>query len=59
MIWSTKIDLSSVLFAESILYPIVFTGDLDEVGVMQESVEDGGGGRDITDELSPFLQWPV
>jgi hypothetical protein len=33
--------------------------DFDEVGVVEESVEDGGGSRDVTDEFAPFLQGAV
>ena len=42
--------LCSDFFAETILHPITFPADFDQVSVVQETVEDGGGCRNITDE---------
>lgn len=36
--------------------PIAFAGDLDDLGVVQEAVEDGGRGRDVPDEFAPVFQ---
>ena len=38
---------------------IAFAVDGDDLGVMQEAVDDGSGGGHIGQELAPFLQRPV
>ena len=31
----------------------------DDLGMVQEAVQDGANGRDVAEELAPFLYWPV
>ena len=38
---------------------ITLAGDLDDLGVVQEAVEDRGRGRDVSDELAPVFQGAV
>jgi hypothetical protein len=38
---------------------ITFAGDGDDVGVMQEAVDDGSSDGHVTEEFAPFLQWPI
>ena len=42
-----------------VLQPVAAAGDGDDLGMMQEPVEDGGGGRHIADQLAPVLQRPI
>ena len=37
-------------------HAVAFAFDFDQVGVMQEAVQNGGGSGDIADELAPFFQ---
>jgi hypothetical protein len=39
--------------------PVAFAGDLDDLGVLEDAVEDGGGGRNVADQLAPVFQWAV
>ena len=39
----------------TVLEPIAAPGYRDYFGVMEQSVEDGTGDRDVAKELSPFL----
>jgi hypothetical protein len=34
-------------------------GEGDDAGVVEEAVEDGGGGRDVADQLAPVLEGPI
>ena len=43
----------------TVLEPIAASGYGDDFGVVQQSVEDGAGGRHVAKELSPFLDGPV
>ena len=38
------------------LESITFTGELDDLGVVQETVENGGRGGDVADQLAPIFQ---
>ena len=44
---------------EGVLGAVAFALDFDEVGMVEESVEDGGGGRNIADEFAPFFEGTV
>ena len=41
----------------TVLEPIAAPGDRDHFGVVEQSVEDGAGGRDVAEELSPIPRW--
>ena len=44
---------------DAVLEAVGSSGDVDDIGVVEESVEDGGGGRDVADEFAPLLDWAV
>ena len=37
---------------------IALAGDLNQFRILQEPVEDGRGGRDVTDQVAPIFQLP-
>jgi hypothetical protein len=41
------------------LEAITFAGDGDDLGVVQEPVDDGPGGGHIAEQFAPFFQWSV
>ena len=45
--------------ASATFQAIAFAGDLDNLGAMQDAIQDGGGSGDIGDQLAPFLQRPA
>ncbi len=47
------------LGASPIFDPVTPAGNVDDLRVMQEAIQDGGGGRNIADEFAPFLDGPV
>lgn len=51
--------LASVLFGGTFLEPIAAASDRDDLGVVQEAIEDRAGGWDIAQELSPFFDWTI
>jgi len=38
---------------------VAFSGDGDELGVVQEAIEDGAGGGDVLQQLAPVLEGAV
>ena len=38
---------------------VAASGDGDDFGVMEQPVEDGAGGRDVAQELSPFFDGTI
>lgn len=44
-----------VRFAAMVPQPVTFAGDVDEGGVLEEPVQDGGGRRHVPDQLGPIL----
>lgn len=38
---------------------VAAAGDLEDFGVVQEAVEDGGGGGDVAEEFAPFFEGAV
>ena len=36
-----------------------FSGELDDLGVVEEAVQDGSGGWNVVDELAPFFNGSV
>jgi len=43
----------------SVFEPVALAGDGEDLGVMEESVEDGAGGGNVLEELPPLFDWPV
>ena len=43
----------------TVLEPVAASGYRDDFGVVEQSVEDGAGGRHVAQELSPFLDGTV
>ena len=39
--------------------PVTAPSNGDGLGVVQETIQDRAGGRDVAQKLAPFLQWPV
>src|SRR6185437_11057470 len=49
----------SLAAAGAVAQAVAAAGDGDHLGVVQEAVEDGGGGGHVADELAPVLQRAV
>lgn len=47
------------LGASPIFEPVTSAGDVDDLRVMQEAVQDGGGRWHIADEFPPFFAWAI
>lgn len=45
--------------ASSIFESEAFAFEVEDLGVVKEAVEDGGGGGDVLDEFAPFLDGAI
>ena len=51
--------LAGVLFLGTILEAVAAAGDGDQLGVVEQSVEDGAGCGNIAEQLAPFFNGPI
>lgn len=47
------------VFGDPVFEPIALTGDLDNLGMVQKAVQDGGGAGHIADQFAPILQGAI
>ena len=47
------------LLSCAVFEAIAFAGDLDDLGMMEEAVEDGGSGGDVSEEFAPLFDGAV
>jgi len=58
MLWG-RFGLGRCTLVGAVLEPVAASGYRDHFGVVEQSVEDGAGGRHVAKELSPFLDGTI